>query len=185
MNHGPLVFDYAPPDANRTLFLDRDGVLNEAVLRDGGEISSPRVLSELVLSQDLMDQKTAAAFSGWNLVILTNQPDLERRRTGTELISEINDQIRRYLPLNLVLVCPHTGASGCNCRKPATAMYDYFVKRFPNCTQSSAYIGDRETDYHFARNLKIPFFLRRRHYNQHLQTDSPVIDHLAQIADFL
>ena len=74
---GPLSFIFEVPSASNTLFLDRDGVLNEAVIRSG-QVSSPRNSLEFVISSDISALSVPFLTEQWNLIVVTNQPDLTR-----------------------------------------------------------------------------------------------------------
>ena len=50
----PLIFKFSEPIYNKTLYLDKDGVLNTAINREG-KISSPRNVKEIILKKDLDD----------------------------------------------------------------------------------------------------------------------------------
>ena len=80
-----LVLKYKPLTKVNTLFLDRDGVLNRAVLR-GFEVSSPRSRDELVLSEDISALAESPITDDWNLIIVSNQPDLTRGRIDLGLV---------------------------------------------------------------------------------------------------
>tara|TARA_B100000575_G_C22922973_1_gene535306 strand:+ start:209 stop:400 length:192 start_codon:yes stop_codon:yes gene_type:complete len=50
----PLVFNYFTPEFNKTIYLDKDGVLNTAIVR-AGKLSSPQKLDEIKIKEDLKD----------------------------------------------------------------------------------------------------------------------------------
>ena len=54
MDDNPYIFYYKKPKLKNTLYLDRDGVLNEVVMR-GEELSSPRLIDELNIKVSLLD----------------------------------------------------------------------------------------------------------------------------------
>ena len=65
------------PQAKRAVFLDRDGVLNEAFVRDGvphppADVEQVRVLPGVA---EALERLRSA---GWELVVVTNQPDVAR-----------------------------------------------------------------------------------------------------------
>lgn len=61
---------------NRALFLDRDGIVNEVIMREG-KPASPRSLEELVLIPDAILLAQIAKELGFFLVLVTNQPDVQ------------------------------------------------------------------------------------------------------------
>ena len=159
-----LVLKYKPLTKVNTLFLDRDGVLNRAVLR-GSEVSSPRSRDELVLSEDISALAESPITDDWNLIIVSNQPDLTRGRIGLGLVEYINQLILDRIPLNASYICPHVAADGCGCRKPKTGLIDRFKKDFPPAVEKMVLVGDRDTDRECAERAGMDFILRRREYN--------------------
>ena len=66
--------------AQRAVFLDRDGVLNEAIARDGKPYP-PRDLSELVIVCGARAALQELKRQGFLLIVITNQPDIARQGT--------------------------------------------------------------------------------------------------------
>ena len=62
---------------NRAVFLDRDGVLNRIVWRDG-KAASPRTVEELIVEPDAPAALAAMKAAGFKLFVVTNQPDVRR-----------------------------------------------------------------------------------------------------------
>ena len=99
----------------RAIFLDRDGVLNEAVVREGKPFP-PDTASAVRLVDGAIEMLPRLKQLGFLLLVVTNQPDVAR---GTQTIAEveaINDVLRAVLPLDDFFMCLHTG-DGCDCRK--------------------------------------------------------------------
>jgi len=175
----PFVFRLKEPQASNTLYLDRDGVLNEAVIR-GAEISSPRNLHELNICSDIDSLARPNIVENWNLVIITNQPDISRKLINLNFIDKINRQIASLLPLNVVYVCPHKFEDNCFCRKPKTGMIKQFRLDYPQINGRELFLGDRKTDFECAQNAKIPFIQRKRSYNSDLcEFSNLIIDDLS------
>jgi len=167
MKNGPIVFRFKNPEAPNTLYLDRDGVLNDAVIR-GSEISSPRNLKELKISGDIDALASPNILKNWNLVIVTNQPDISRGLIDLTFVNEINRKIISILPIATVYVCPHKHDDGCLCRKPKIGMIEQYRKESPEIKGKEILIGDRINDLECAEKAQIPFVLRKRDYNTDL-----------------
>ena len=88
MKNEPIVFKFKNPETPNTLYLDRDGVLNEVVIR-GKEISSPRNLEEFKLSLGMSALASPNFVKNWNLVIITNQPDISRGLIDLNFVDEM------------------------------------------------------------------------------------------------
>lgn len=181
----PLVYHFRPLAGKGTLFLDRDGVLNEVVLR-GDEISSPRLLPELVIADDLSFMNDPSIAANWNLVVVSNQPDLARRTIDTAFVETVLAKINQIIPLNAAYICPHQSSDGCACRKPGPGLIERFRADHPQSAEHQWLIGDREADSDCAAAAGTAFILRRRPYNEALAARSKwAIDDLAGLVGIL
>ena len=105
----------------RAVFLDRDGVLNRAILREGKPYS-PATLAELRVLAGVRDACRKLREAGFALILITNQPDIARGVISAAQVAEINVRLQRYLELDDIRVCPHDDAAHCVCRKPRPGM---------------------------------------------------------------
>src|SRR2546429_2967557 len=103
--------------SRQAVFLDRDGVLNQAMVR-GGKPYPPASLTELQILPGTSDALYALQAAGFLLIGVTNQPDVARGSQRREVVEAINAVLRATLPLAEILVCYHDGRDGCSCRKP-------------------------------------------------------------------
>ena len=103
------------------VFLDRDGVLNEAIVRNGKPYP-PRDLSELVITRGVAAALQALKNEGFLLIVVTNQPDVARGTISRADIDKINARLSAILPLDAIEVCEHDAAAQCDCRKPKPGM---------------------------------------------------------------
>ena len=167
MINEPIVFQFKSPEASNTLYLDRDGVLNEAVIR-GTEISSPRIMKELKISSDIIALTSPNIVENWNLVIVTNQPDISRGLIDLNFIDEINSKIVAILPINVVYVCPHQREDACSCRKPKIGMIEQFRLDYPDIKGNELFIGDSQSDKECAIRANVSFVLRKALHNRNI-----------------
>jgi D-glycero-D-manno-heptose 1,7-bisphosphate phosphatase len=129
------------------VFLDRDGVINRAPVRDGVPIS-PASVDELELLPGVPEALDRLKAAGYALVVTTNQPDIARGRVTRETLDAIHARLRAMLPLDEIRVCPHDDADRCACRKPRPGLLlqppAYAVNR-------SFMVGDRWRDIDAGR----------------------------------
>ena len=183
MINKPIIFRFKNPEASNTLYLDRDGVLNETVIR-GAEVSSPRNLKELNICSDINSLASKKIIDNWNLVIITNQPDISRGLIDLNFISEINIRIASFLPINMVYVCPHQLKEDCLCRKPKIGMIKQFRLDYPKTNGMELFVGDRKSDFECAQSAGIPFIQRKRSYNLDLcESSNLIIDDLTYMKE--
>jgi D-glycero-D-manno-heptose 1,7-bisphosphate phosphatase len=129
----------------RAVFLDRDGVLNRAPLRDGKPYP-PAALSDLEILPD-----TAAALAdlkqlGFLLVVVTNQPDVGRGTQKRDTVDAIHDRLKHALPLDDIFVCYHTDSDECDCRKPEPGLILRAATTYTIDLTTSYLVGDRWRD---------------------------------------
>jgi D-glycero-D-manno-heptose 1,7-bisphosphate phosphatase len=116
----------------RAVFLDRDGVLNEAILRDGRPYP-PAGVAQLKAV-------------GFELIVVTNQPDVARGNQSKAAVEAINARLSAALPIDEFCVCFHDEFDGCGCRKPQPGLLkDAALRRGINLRRSFM-IGDRWRD---------------------------------------
>lgn len=126
------------------VFVDRDGVINRLVERDGGRYS-PLTFESFSLIDGVETAIKHLADHGFQIVVVTNQPDISR---GKLLMLELTRMHTHLLtlPIAEVLCCPHDSEEYCNCRKPNTALMMQFLNRTPHFPKQLWMVGDRDTD---------------------------------------
>lgn len=134
----------------KAVFLDRDGVLNRAIVRNGKPFP-PATLSELQIVPDApMALKDLKAL-GFLLIGVTNQPDVAQGTLNREVVETINASLLAALPLQEILVCYHDDGDGCDCRKPRPGLLLLAAARHAVDLSSSFMIGDRWKDIEAGR----------------------------------
>jgi D-glycero-D-manno-heptose 1,7-bisphosphate phosphatase len=131
-------------NANSVVFLDRDGVINELVMRDASMVS-PRLFSEFKLCDGAAEAIGLLVDAGFELVVVTNQPDISRKKM---VQSELNQMTEALLALGIhrVAICPHSDEDFCRCRKPKPGMLKDHLKVREVVPKRIWMIGDRESD---------------------------------------
>jgi D-sedoheptulose 7-phosphate isomerase len=131
--------------ARPAVFLDRDGVLNRAVVRDGNPFP-PSGLKELELLPDVASSLLDLKAHGFALYVITNQPDVSRGAQTRETVEAIHQALASSLPIDGIFVCYHDDADDCPCRKPKPGLL-FEAQRKHNIDLSRSFvIGDRWRD---------------------------------------
>ena len=129
----------------RAVFLDRDGVLNEAILREGRPYP-PASVEELRLVPDAAQALAQLKAAGFELIVVTNQPDVARGTQSRAAVEAMNAVLSAALPIDEFCVCFHGDAGGCNCRKPKPGLLKDAAMRRGIDLRRSFMIGDRWRD---------------------------------------
>ena len=134
----------------RAAFLDRDGVINRAIVREG-KPHPPSSLDEIEWLPGVGDAITALRSLGFRVIVVTNQPDVGRGVQARETVEAIHAELRRRYPIDDVKVCYHVEEDGCGCRKPKTGMLLDAAKQWGVDVSRSVMIGDRWRDIEAGR----------------------------------
>ena len=132
------------------VFLDRDGVINEAILRKGKPYP-PVSLDQLVILPGVLDALSSLRAAGFLLIVVTNQPDVARGSTSKESVDLLNAALKERLPLDAIFTCYHDNADNCDCRKPKPGLLLTAARDFGIDLACSYMVGDRRCDVEAGR----------------------------------
>lgn len=149
----------------RAVFLDRDGVLNDVVLKDGRPYPPPSA-QDMRLLAGVEAACAALKAAGYLLIVVTNQPDIGRGLTKSTSVDAINDALRAALPLDDVRVCPHDDADDCACRKPRPGLLTAAARDFGIDIRASFLVGDRWRDIEAGRAAGCRTIFIDRNYDE-------------------
>jgi D-glycero-D-manno-heptose 1,7-bisphosphate phosphatase len=128
----------------RAVFLDRDGVLNRAIVQEGKPYP-PRTLAEVEILPGVIKALQLLKKAGFVLIVVSNQPDVARGTTTIKAVEEINAYVGKKLPVDRFIVCYEDGDDS-ECRKPHPGMLFAGAKEFDIDLKMSFMIGDRWRD---------------------------------------
>jgi D-glycero-D-manno-heptose 1,7-bisphosphate phosphatase len=151
------------PVKRRAVFLDRDGVLNRAIVRDGMPFS-PTTLAEFELLPDAEAAVERLRRAGFHLVVTTNQPEVARGRVSREVLASMHAVLTARLGIGDVRVCPHDDRDACPCRKPKPGMLLAAAADANLDLASSFMVGDRWRDVAAGRSAGAHTVLIDYHY---------------------
>jgi D-glycero-D-manno-heptose 1,7-bisphosphate phosphatase len=137
-----------------TLFLDRDGVINERIpgdyVKTWGEFRFlPGVLDALSILSNCFNR----------IFIVTNQAGIEKGILTHEELKMIHEQMMEFIiyhggRVDEIYYCPYTGDLDPLCRKPNPGMGLEAKKDYPAINfNRSLMVGDADSDMAFGNNL--------------------------------
>ena len=130
----------------RAVFLDRDGVINRAVVRVGKPYP-PASVAEFELLPGVVEACAELKAAGFLLVVATNQPDVGRGRQRREDVEAMHAKMCAALPLDRVEVCYDPGqGQPSEFRKPAPGMLVRAARALSIDLTRSFMVGDRWRD---------------------------------------
>lgn len=134
----------------RALFLDRDGVINKPILRNG-KTYPPENLDSFEFIENIHKLVGHAKTLGYYVFVVTNQPDIARKKTNISTVNAMHNHIMENLKVDKIYLCPHDDADQCQCRKPAPGMLMTAASEFDITLEKSILIGDRWKDIDAAK----------------------------------
>jgi len=138
----------------RTVFLDRDGVINRK-LPEGFYVTR---WDEFELLPGVAAAVTRFNRAGLLVVVVSNQRGVARGRCTMANIDTIHAALQDRLAgsgahIDGFFICPHEKGQ-CDCRKPLPGLFHQAVARFPQIdAAASVMIGDSLSDIEFGHNL--------------------------------
>lgn len=135
---------------SRAVFLDRDGVINANVERNGRPVA-PTMIEEFRLLPGAAEAVKRLKDAGFTIIVVTNQPDIRTGRTSQETLDAMHAEIRRRMPIDDIRVCCHTDADNCTCRKPKPGLLLEAAEQWKIDLANSYLVGDRWRDVEAGR----------------------------------
>ncbi len=156
--------------ARPAVFLDRDGVLNHVVQRDGKWVS-PRTLADFVLVDGIADAVQLAREAALHVFVVTNQPDIARGLMDRSVLDAMNAQIEAEIAPDALWACTHDDADRCICRKPRPGALIRLALDWEVDLPRSVMIGDTAKDVGAARAAGVTPVLIETDYNREVSAD--------------
>ena len=139
--------------SNKTIFLDRDGVVNK-------EVNYLHKISDCEFIPGIFDTCNYFQDIGFQIIVITNQSGITRGYFDEKDYQILTKWIIQQFKLNNINLldvfhCPHGPDSSCNCRKPKPGMLLEAQNKYSVDMPNSWLIGDKETDILAANNAGI------------------------------
>jgi len=130
--------------SNKTIFFDRDGVINK-------EINYLHKIEDFQFINGVFETCKYLINLDYKIIIITNQSGIERgyyTEYDFEVITKwmINQFKKNQIDILDIFHCPHSPESKCNCRKPMPGMFNEAKKKYNIDMSKSWLIGDKEVD---------------------------------------
>lgn len=141
----------------RTIFLDRDGVINRN--RAGGDyVKSWEEFEFLPGAPGAIARLTQ---TGFRLLVVTNQACVGKGIVSWSMIQEIHVRMMQEIAraggyIEAVLCCPHLADAGCGCRKPAPGLLQRAHLELRVDLGQAILVGDSAKDVQTAAAVGIP-----------------------------
>jgi D-glycero-D-manno-heptose 1,7-bisphosphate phosphatase len=137
-----------------TVFLDRDGVINEK-MPEGKYVSSE---DDFRILPGVPEAIAKLNLAGIRVLVVSNQRGVALGALTSEFVKKIHAMLQEQIlehgaHVDAFYFCPHDKQS-CSCRKPLPGLFHLAVKDFPEITPAgSVMIGDSLSDVEFGRRV--------------------------------
>ena len=144
---------------NKTVFLDRDGVINRKLEND-----YVKSWDEFVFLPGVFEAIKAIKEKGYLVIVVTNQRGITRgfmtEKDLQEIHQKMQDELKKHgAQVNDIFYCPHNISDKCNCRKPEPGMLIEAQKKWDIDFAQSYIIGDSESDIEAGKRAGCKGFL--------------------------
>lgn len=138
----------------KTVFLDRDGVLNKKM----PERQYVASWEDFQMLPGVPESIARLNRAGLRIIVVSNQRGIALGLYTAADVDAIHSAFQRLLNsrgarIDAFFICPHDHGQ-CNCRKPLPGLFEQASAQFPDISAaSSVTIGDSLVDIEFARRL--------------------------------
>jgi D-glycero-D-manno-heptose 1,7-bisphosphate phosphatase len=146
--------------------MDRDGVINCTLVRDGVP-HPPDNVGQVQILPGVREAMELLAAAGLPRIVVTNQPDVARGSQTIQAVEAINHFLADNLPISAFYVCYHDTGDGCDCRKPLPGMLQRAAREHGIDLPRSYMVGDRWADVEAGRAAGCRSLLIDMPYSQH------------------
>jgi len=136
----------------KAVFLDRDGVINELLRRDGQYVS-PHSKEEFSFIEGIGSFVLSLKEKGYLLIVVTNQPDLARKLMTEQDVDAMHQVLQERFSADDICVCPHVDEDNCPCRKPRPGMLLEAAMKWRVDMSQSFMVGDMQSDIDAGRSI--------------------------------
>jgi D-glycero-D-manno-heptose 1,7-bisphosphate phosphatase len=169
----------------KAVFLDRDGVINKAFVRNGKPYP-PKNIAELEILPGVLSALEMLHKANFMLIVVTNQPDVARGDASRVNIENINNYLKKCLPIDEFRTCFHDDGDNCDCRKPLPGSLILAANEHYIDLKKSFMIGDRWRDIEAGQRVGCKAFFVDYGYNEKQPESNYVqVSNLSEAAQFI
>ncbi|MEY4283699.1 MAG: D-glycero-beta-D-manno-heptose 1,7-bisphosphate 7-phosphatase [Betaproteobacteria bacterium] len=176
----------------KLVIVDRDGTLNidsDDYVKSADEWSPyPNALHAIARLNH----------AGWHVVVVTNQSGLGRGLFDMATLNAMHEKMHRALAavgakVDAIFFCPHTPEDACQCRKPASGLFEQIRERYGRPLDGVPNVGDSLRDLQAGDALGCESHLvltgkgeafRDRPLSEHFPANTRVHEDLLAFADW-
>jgi D-glycero-D-manno-heptose 1,7-bisphosphate phosphatase len=149
----------------QAIFLDRDGVINEAIIINNRPFS-PVSEEEVKILEHVKESIEKLFANNFEIIVVTNQPDLTTGKTTIDFVNSVHNLLQQELDIKHFYICPHVESDNCICRKPKPGLIFQAAKEHDVDLQASFLVGDRWKDIQAGQSAGCASFFIDNKYDE-------------------
>jgi D-glycero-D-manno-heptose 1,7-bisphosphate phosphatase len=181
-----MIEEIREVDKSWTLFLDRDGVINQRIY--GGYITQPE---EFKFLPGVLSGLREFANRFGRICIVTNQQGVGKGFMAENQLEAVHQYMQSEIEkaggrIDRIYYCPDLAISADNCRKPGIKMALQAKTDFPEIDfAKSIMVGDSLSDMEFGKNAGMVTIYVKHNYEPNEHQFDAVVDGLSELAGWL
>ena len=149
----------------KAVFLDRDGTINKAVIKNSKPLP-PSSIEDLELLPGVLEAIPILKKLGYIPVVITNQPDVARGNAKLSTVEVMNQSICKKLRIDHIYMCLHDDGDNCECRKPKPGLILKASLDLDIDLTTSIFVGDRWRDIQAGQAVGCTCYFIDNHYDE-------------------
>lgn len=151
----------------KAIFFDRDGTLIKTNLSKKNTPIAIKTIKELKIFSSVPSILKKLK-NDYLIFIITNQPDVGRKKNTKKNVKKINDYLLKTLPITKIYTC-YCSTNNCKYRKPKPGMILKASKEYNLDLKKSFVIGDRFKDINAGRAANCKTIFIDKNYNEKIK----------------
>jgi D-glycero-D-manno-heptose 1,7-bisphosphate phosphatase len=152
---------------NKAVFLDRDGVINEPIIKEGRSYP-PKNLDEFKILPNVDKALQLLKKANYLLIVITNQPDVGDGKQKKEIVESFHEFLLANLPIDDIFVCYDRNSF---CYKPKPGLLLRAIEKYNIDCKLSYMIGDRWRDIEAGKSVGCQTFFIDWKYKESLKSE--------------
>ncbi len=157
--------------SKKAVFLDRDGVLNFGILKNG-KSHAPVNFSQFKLYPKIKINCEKLKKKGFKLIVITNQPDVGKGKIKKKEIRKMHKKLDGIINYDDIF-CSFSSSKKSFLRKPNPGMIVKAIKKHKININKSFLIGDRWSDIVAAERVNCKSIFINRNYKERIKKFNP------------
>jgi len=167
------------------VFLDRDGVITKAYVKSGIP-HPPYSVGETEILEGVAEAIENFRKSGITVIVVTNQPDVARKKILLDEVMRIHEHLNLQLGLENFYMCTHDDLDYCDCRKPLPGLILRAAKELSIELEKSHLVGDRWRDIDAGQAAGCTcFFIDYNYAEKRPKTPFTVVNSLLEASEII